>query len=74
MDVYVYSRAGLDAARPHEVSHVVISITSSPGDVARLRKNPTCMGVLRLSFPDIEVASERHLEADLFSREHATSI
>jgi hypothetical protein len=30
MDFYVYSRYALDAARPHEVPHVIISITSSP--------------------------------------------
>jgi predicted protein tyrosine phosphatase len=74
MEIFVYSRSGLDAARPHEVPHVVISITSSPDDVARLRKNPACVGVLRLSFPDVETASELHPEERLFSRDHATTI
>jgi hypothetical protein len=39
MDLFVYSRHALDAARPHEVPHIIISITSSPDDVARLRAN-----------------------------------
>jgi predicted protein tyrosine phosphatase len=71
MDIFVYSRQALDAAAPHEVPHVVISITSSPDDVARLRNNGARLGVLRLAFPDVEVASELHAEGTLFSREHA---
>jgi predicted protein tyrosine phosphatase len=47
--------------------------SSRPDDMARLRKNPMCLGVLRLSFPDAEVASELHAEAELFSREHAAA-
>ena len=74
MEIFVYSRSGLDAARPHEVPHVVISITSSPDDVARLRSNRNCVGVLRVSFPDVETASEQHPESALFSREHADAI
>ena len=71
MDIFVYSRQALEAAAPHEVPHIVISITSSPDDVARLRRNAACLGVLRLAFPDVEVASELHPENALFSREHA---
>lgn len=71
MDIFVYSRQALDAAAPHEVPHVVISITSSPDDVARLRNNAACLGVLRLAFPDVEAASELHPESTLFSKQHA---
>lgn len=74
MDLYVYSRAALEATRPHEVAHVIISITSAPDDVARLRIPATCRGVLRVSFPDIEVASGAFAESDLFSEEHARTI
>ena len=70
----MYSRNALDAARPHEVSHIIISITSSSDDVARLRANKTCRGVLRLSFPDADVPSEQHAEDVLFSREHAMKV
>lgn len=74
MDLYVYSRQGLDAAAPHEVPHIVVSITSSPDDVASLRKNHLRVGVLRLAFPDVEVASEAHEEGVLFSREQAIQV
>jgi predicted protein tyrosine phosphatase len=74
MDIFVYSRNALDAASPHEVPHVIISITSSPDDVARLRHSPACRGVLRLSFPDAEMASDGFAEGELFSREHATRV
>lgn len=74
MEIYVYSRQALDAAAPHEVAHIVISITSSVGDVASLRSNPARLGVLRLSFPDVEAASELYPEGVLFSREHAKQV
>ena len=70
----MYSRYALDAARPHEVPHIVISITSSPDDVARLRANKMCRGVLRLSFPDADTPSDQHAEESLFSREHAMQV
>ena len=74
MDIFVYSRRALEAARPHEVPHVVISITSSADDVARVRSNPMCRGILRLSFVDAEAASDLYAERDLFSREQASEI
>jgi hypothetical protein len=42
MDLYVYSRHALEAARPHEVPHIVIAIMSAADDVARLRRNDQC--------------------------------
>jgi predicted protein tyrosine phosphatase len=74
MKIFVYSRSALEAVRPHEVPHVIISITSHPDDVARLRLNEMCSGVLRLSFPDAEVPSDLYGETSLFSREQATEI
>jgi predicted protein tyrosine phosphatase len=74
MEIFVYSRHALEAARPHEVPHVIISITSSPDDVAYLRANETCRDVLRLSFPDAEAPSDRFREEDLFSPAHAAQI
>jgi predicted protein tyrosine phosphatase len=74
MDIFVYSRSALDAVRPQEVPHVIISITSSPEDVARLRSNDMCRGVLRLSFPDAEVPSTLHAEANLFSQDQARKV
>lgn len=74
MQFYVYSRYGFEATRPHEVPHVVISITSSPDDQARIRANPQCRGVLRLSFADADVASEIIGEDALFTPEQARRI
>ena len=74
MQILVYSRSALDAVRPHEVPHVMISITSHVDDVARLRINEMCRGVLRLSFPDAEFPSDLHTEDSLFSRQQAEEI
>lgn len=73
-DFYVYSRQGLAAARPHEVPHIVISITSSLEDLARLPENASCLGVLRLAFPDAAAASDLHAEDTLFSHEQAIDV
>jgi len=48
MEFFVYSRRAMEAVAPHELPHIVISITSGPEDVARLRSNERCKGVLRL--------------------------
>ena len=74
MQFFVYSRRALEAVQPHDVPHVIISITSGAEDVARFRANEHCRGILRISFPDAEVASEKFADADLFSRRHARQI
>jgi predicted protein tyrosine phosphatase len=74
MELFVYSRSAFEAVRPHDVPHVVISITSSTADIARVRDNPFRRDILRLSFPDADAASALFAERDLFSREHASSI
>jgi predicted protein tyrosine phosphatase len=74
MQFFVYGRQALEAARPHEVPHVIISITSGADDVARLRKNDQCRGVLRLSFPDAETPSDQFAEGELFSRSQGVQV
>jgi predicted protein tyrosine phosphatase len=74
VEVYVYSRSAIEATRPHEVPHLIISITSGAGDVARLRTTAACRGILRLVFPDADASSELFAEADLFSAEKAAQI
>ncbi|MBX3206277.1 MAG: dual specificity protein phosphatase family protein [Labilithrix sp.] len=74
MELFVYSRRALEAVQPHEVPHVIVSITSGPEDVARIRSNAHCRGILRLSFPDAEAASDKFPETALFSPEHARKI
>jgi hypothetical protein len=74
MKLFVYSRHALEAVKPHEVPHVIISITSGPEDIARLRRNDQCKDVLRLHFTDADVASEQFPEGLLFAPEHARAI
>jgi predicted protein tyrosine phosphatase len=73
MDVWVYSRPAIERVAPHDVPHVVISITSTPSDVARIPSSPFLRGILRLSFADVE-EPERDTMLVLFDAEHARAI
>jgi hypothetical protein len=44
-DLFVYSRAAIERIAPHEAPHVVISITSSPDDTARIPASPPRLSV-----------------------------
>jgi predicted protein tyrosine phosphatase len=55
MEFYVYSRGAIERLSPHDVPHVVVSITTTAEDVAKIPSAPSCRGVLRLSFPDLDV-------------------
>ncbi len=74
MELFVYSRSAIASVRPHDAPHVIISITSHVDDVASLRTNTSCRGVLRLSFVDVEAPSVHYPEEVLFSASQATSI
>jgi predicted protein tyrosine phosphatase len=74
MEIFVYGRSAIEAVKPHDVPHIIISITSGPNDVARLRTTQACRGILRLFFLDADVPSDRHAEADLFSEEQAARV
>ncbi len=74
MEIYVYSRRGLEAAKPHEVPHFIISITSVSTDLATVHQNPHTLGLLRLAFPDYEEPSEAFPESELFSSDQASRI
>lgn len=54
MELFVYSRGAIEALPPHDVPHVIISITTVPDDQAKLRLGAACRGVLRLSFVDAD--------------------
>lgn len=73
MDAWVYSRPAIERITPHDVPHVVISITSTQGDVARIPTSPLLRGVLRLSFADIE-EPEKDTFLVLFDEAHARAI
>jgi predicted protein tyrosine phosphatase len=54
MEFFVYSRPAIASLPPHDVAHVIISITTTEGDRARFPVPPSCRGVLRVVFADIE--------------------
>lgn len=66
MEAFVYSRAAIERVAPHDVPHVIVSITSHERDVARLPICPASRGVLRLSFLDMQEDG-----ADAFMPRHA---
>lgn len=74
MEFFVYSRHAIETLPPHDVPHVVISITTTAEDVARIPQNEHCRGVLRLWFRDVDQVSEQHPEETLFRPEHAKRI
>jgi predicted protein tyrosine phosphatase len=74
MDFFVYSRKEIERVRPHEVPHIVISITSTREDVAVLRASDHCRGILRLSFLDADERSEPVVSGELFSLDQARQI
>ncbi len=63
IDLYVYSRAAIEMVQPHEVPHVIISITSAPDDLARLRVPRTCDAGMSRS-PAVAAALGRVLNGD----------
>lgn len=75
MQIFVYSRPHIELLAPHEdARHVIISITTTPGDVARLPVCAQTLGVLRLAFFDLDVQVAGAGEDQLFSRAHAALV
>ena len=74
VDFFVYSRPAIERLPPHDVDHVIVSVTSVTEDRARLPASPHCLGVLRLAFPDADVPGDTITEGELFSEEHADRI
>jgi predicted protein tyrosine phosphatase len=75
MEFFVYSRDVIARVAPHDVPHVIVSITSGETDVARFPIPATCRGVLRLVFADLEPrAVDASSRALLFDEEHARRI
>lgn len=75
MQFFVYSRAHIERTSPHDdAPHVIISITTTPQDAAKLPVCATTAGVLRLSFYDLDQLLPGVTEDELFSAEHAKQI
>lgn len=73
MDFFVYSRGAIEVLPPHEVAHVIVSITTTPDDRAKLPVGKACRGVLRLSFVDADEPRPDQPHT-LFDRAQARSI
>ena len=67
MEFFVYSRAAIERIAPHDVPHLIVSITSSIDDIARLPENEHTLGVVRLVFLDVPA----HLPAPMTSDDAA---
>lgn len=74
MEIFIYSRGALGMITPHEVSHVIVSITSHVDDQARLPINAHTAGILRLSFVDRDAPDPAHPDDRLFEIEDARAI
>lgn len=74
MELFVYSRAAIERLPPHDVPHLIISITTTPHDTARLPASRHCRGILRLAFPDADQAAHGYADADLFSTIQADQV
>lgn len=74
MKLVVHSRPAVERALPPEEPHAVISITTTADDVAQLPDATSRLGVLRLSFPDADVAVADVTADRLFGAEHADRI
>jgi len=72
--IFVYSRGAIERVPPHDVPHVMVSITSSDADQARIPPSPHCRALLRLSFADADAPTTAIPEQALFSRAHARAI
>lgn len=69
MKISVYSRSEIEKVKFSQ-SHIIISITTVKRDVAQIHENELCVGILRLTFPDLE----RGNYPDLFSHSQARQI
>jgi predicted protein tyrosine phosphatase len=73
MEFFVYSRGAIERLPPHDVPHVIISITTTADDQARLPPSPMCSGVLRLVFPDLD-EPRPDFPGEIFGPDHANAI
>lgn len=60
----MYSRAAIERIAPHDVPHLIVSITSRADDLARLPTNEHTLEVVRLSFLDVDAASAGAMTTD----------
>lgn len=74
LEFVIHSRRAIESAAMPVVPYVVLSITTSPTDEARIPPSPHCLGVLRLAFFDSDLSAEDEGPEGLFSRDDARQI
>ena len=74
MEFFVYSRPAIEKGPAHDVPHVVISITTTAGERARIPECAECRGILRLAFPDADSVVDGYSKSDLFAASHADQV
>lgn len=74
VDFVIHSRKAMESAAMPDVPFVVVSITTSPFDEARIPPSAHCLGVLRLAFFDSDLSAEEDGPEGLFSRDDARQI
>lgn len=79
-EFFIYSRHAVEAVPPHDVPHIIVSITT-PGDPdypAKIKTNHATLGLLRLTFHDLDRIPPGHeefvVEAELFQPSQARQI
>jgi len=72
----VYNRRTIEALEPNDVPHVIVSITTPYDDHALINTNENTLGILRLSFHDLDrvLPETEHLEDEMFNEFHAREI
>jgi len=77
MKFFVYSRYAIEAIQPHDVPHIIVSISTPPDEEANIRMNDKTLGILRLWFFDRDTPTgeaSKDLESFLFMPTHADQI
>lgn len=74
MEFIIHNRKLIESSAPPEAPHVVISITTSPLDEAKIPATPACLGILRLAFFDSDLPPEEEGPEGLFSPADARKI
>lgn len=74
LEFVIHGRKAMESAALPDVPHVVVSITTSPFDEARIPPSRHCLGILRLAFFDSDLPAEEEGPDGLFSHEDARQI
>ncbi len=79
--LWTYSQYAIEAVKPHEESHVIISIRTPGAPRAGIRRSPATRDVLYIEFPDLSYeykslppVAKTYSDDELFNERHAEEI